>query len=182
MERALYKEGDYCIYIVRWCLMLPSTIFQLYRGSQFYWWPVFRLSPLLLQLIILLDDICIYTVRGRHGRDCMVVGFTTTYAISAYHHWCCEFKSRSGRGVQHYVIKFVSDVGQVGGFLYTTLCDQVCQWRGTGWWFSLYNIMWSSNQRKPPTHVTDKLDHIMLYRENHRPVPRHWQTWSHNVV
>jgi hypothetical protein len=23
-------------------------------------------------------------------RDRMVVGFTTTYAISAYHHWCCE--------------------------------------------------------------------------------------------
>jgi len=34
----------------------------------------------------------------------MVVGFTTTYAISAYHHWCCEFESQSGRGVQHYVI------------------------------------------------------------------------------
>jgi hypothetical protein len=31
--------------------------------------------------------------------------------------WCCEFESRSGRGVQHYVIKFVSDLGQVGGFL-----------------------------------------------------------------
>ena len=39
----------------------------------------------------------------------MVVGFTTTYAIGAYHHWCCEFEYRSGRGAQHYVIKFVSD-------------------------------------------------------------------------
>ena len=29
----------------------------------------------------------------------------------------CEFESRSGRGVQHYVIKFVSDLRQVGGFL-----------------------------------------------------------------
>jgi hypothetical protein len=28
-----------------------------------------------------------------------VVGFTTTYAISAYHHWCCEFASRPGRGI-----------------------------------------------------------------------------------
>ena len=28
-----------------------------------------------------------------------------------------EFESRSGRGVQHYVIKFVSDLRQVGGFL-----------------------------------------------------------------
>ena len=54
--------------------------------------------------------------RGRRDRDRMVVGFTTTYAISAYHHWC-EFESRSVRGVQHYVIKFVSDLRQVGGFL-----------------------------------------------------------------
>jgi hypothetical protein len=37
------------------------------------------------------------------------------YAISTYHHWCCEFESRSGGGVKHYVIKFVSDFRQVGG-------------------------------------------------------------------
>jgi hypothetical protein len=47
----------------------------------------------------------------------MVVRFTTTYAIGANHYWCCGFESRSGRGVQHYVIKFVSDLLQVGGFL-----------------------------------------------------------------
>jgi hypothetical protein len=41
----------------------------------------------------------------------MLVGFITTYAISAYHHWCCGFDSRSGRRVQHYVIKFVCGVG-----------------------------------------------------------------------
>ena len=52
-------------------------------------------------------------VRIRHGRDHMAFRFTTTYAISAYHHWCCEFQSRSGRGVQHYMIKFVSDLLQV---------------------------------------------------------------------
>ena len=57
--------------------------------------------------------------RGIHGRDCMEVGFTTTCtaAISAYNHWCCEFKSQSEWGVQHYEIKFVSDLRQVGGFL-----------------------------------------------------------------
>jgi len=47
----------------------------------------------------------------------MIVGFTTTYAISAYHHWCCELESRSGRGVQHYMITFVSHLRQIGGFL-----------------------------------------------------------------
>jgi len=48
---------------------------------------------------------CIFPIErgGRRGRDRMVVGFTTTNANNAYHHWCCEFESRSGRGVQHYV-------------------------------------------------------------------------------
>ena len=52
------------------------------------------------------------------GRDCMEVGLTT-YAIGAYHHWCCEFEPRSWRGVPN-----------------TTLCDEVCQWLATGLWFS----------------------------------------------
>jgi hypothetical protein len=55
-------------------------------------------------------------IRGRRVRDRMVVGFKTTYAIGAYHHWCCGFDSNPGQGVQHYVIKFVSDLRQVGGF------------------------------------------------------------------
>ena len=41
----------------------------------------------------------------------MVVGITTTCAISVYHYWCCEFEARS-------------------------LCDKVCQWHATGRWFS----------------------------------------------
>jgi hypothetical protein len=49
----------------------------------------------------------------------MVVWFTTTYAISTYHHQRCEFEPRSWWGV-----------------LYTTLCDKVCQWLTAGWWFS----------------------------------------------
>ena len=57
--------------------------------------------------------------NGHHGHVHMVVGFTTTNVISAYHHWSCEFESRSGAGysIQHYVIKFISDLRQVCGFL-----------------------------------------------------------------
>jgi hypothetical protein len=44
------------------------------------------------------------------GCDRMVVGFTTTCAISAYRHSSCEYEPRSWRGV-----------------LDTTLCDKVCQ-------------------------------------------------------
>ena len=61
----------------------------------------------------------IWIFRGQHGHDLMVVGFTTTCAISAYHHYCCEFEPRSGKvySIQHYVTKFVSYLQQVGGFL-----------------------------------------------------------------
>ena len=38
--------------------------------------------------------------------------------------------------IQHYMIKFVSDLQQVGGFLYTTLYDKVCQWFATSRLFS----------------------------------------------
>jgi hypothetical protein len=51
--------------------------------------------------------------KGRCGRDRLEVGFTTTYAISAYYHRYCEFESLSGQGVQHYVIKFVNYLRQV---------------------------------------------------------------------
>ena len=49
----------------------------------------------------------------------MVVGFTATYAISVYHHICCEFASHSGEVylIHHFVIKFVSDLLHVSGFL-----------------------------------------------------------------
>ena len=52
-------------------------------------------------------------------RDLMVVGFTTTFAISDYHHWSCEFEFLSGEvySIEHYLLKFVNDLRQVSGFL-----------------------------------------------------------------
>jgi hypothetical protein len=49
----------------------------------------------------------------------MVIGFTTTCAISAYHYKSFEFESSWWRGERD-----------------TTLCDKVCQWLATGLWFS----------------------------------------------
>ena len=72
----------------------------------------------------------------------MVVGFTTTYAISAYHHWCCEFKSRSGRGIQHYMIKFV-------------------RWHATGQWFSPGPPV-SSNNKNDCHDITEILLKVAL--------------------
>ena len=36
------------------------------------------------------------TIWDCRGRNCMVVGFTTTYAISVYHHYSCEFEFTHG--------------------------------------------------------------------------------------
>ena len=57
--------------------------------------------------------------RDCHGREHMIVGFTTTCAISAYHQYNCEFEPRSCKvySIQHYVIEFVSDLRQDDDFL-----------------------------------------------------------------
>jgi hypothetical protein len=50
---------------------------------------------------------------SRHGRDRMLVGFTTTYEIGAYHQLCwvrVPLSGGGGGGLQHYIIKFVSDL------------------------------------------------------------------------
>jgi hypothetical protein len=80
-----------------WCLTPLSTIFQLFRGGQFN---------------LLAED------TGYWRRIPEYPEKTTTYAIIAHHHQHCEVASRSGEvySIQHYVIKFVSDLRQVGGF------------------------------------------------------------------
>ena len=54
----------------------------------------------------------------RKGAVVVVIGFTATCAIGVYHHLSCEFQPRSWRVAldTHYVIKYVSDLQQVGGF------------------------------------------------------------------
>ena len=57
-----------------------------------------------------------WKIPGRWDR--MVVGFTTTCAIIAYHLYSCEFEPHSWWDA-----------------LDTALCDKVCQWLATGRWF-----------------------------------------------
>jgi hypothetical protein len=58
------------------------------------------------------------SILGKGGRDLMVVGFTTTCPVSVT---TKVVRSNPVHGkvysIQHYVIKFVSDLQQVGGFL-----------------------------------------------------------------
>jgi hypothetical protein len=67
---------------------------------------------------IYLCNQCLLQLRNCHGRDNVVVRFTTTYAVSANHH-SREFETPHGEvySIQHYVIKFISDLRQASGFL-----------------------------------------------------------------
>jgi len=38
------------------------------------------------------------------------------------------------------------------GVLDTTLCDKVCQWLATGWWFSPGTLVSSSNHTETDSH------------------------------
>jgi hypothetical protein len=91
-----------------------------------------------------------YKCRGRHDR--MVVGFTTTYAISAYHHWSFPFESCSWRGA-----------------LDTTLCDKVCQWLPTGWWFSPGTLV-SSTDKTDCHDIIEILLKLVFNTILHKPV------------
>ena len=72
--------------------------------------------------------------QGRRARDRMVVRFTATCAISAYHVLSCEFESCIWRVV-----------------LDTTLCDKVCQclWQVS----SFLRVFWFLPPIKPTATI-----------------------------
>ena len=87
------------IYIFYLCLGQAVLFFNL-SESNLDWWgqveqcliqsPVQRCTGLLWQAFFFRQSSC-------RRRDRMVVGFTTTYSISAYRHCRCEFESHSGK-------------------------------------------------------------------------------------
>jgi hypothetical protein len=71
--------------------MLFNTTFNnvSVSGSQLYWWRK-SLSYDQVGILLLLFGMTMLNIpRGCRGRDSMVFGFTTTYAIGVYHHKSC---------------------------------------------------------------------------------------------
>jgi hypothetical protein len=90
------KLNNLCMYVCLWCLTPLSTIFQLYSRCQFYWWR----KPEYLEKttdMLQVSDKLLYGVHPVMNRVNPANG--ELYLI-------------------HYVIKFVSDPQQVGGFLW----------------------------------------------------------------
>jgi hypothetical protein len=95
------------------------------------------------------------------GPDRMVVGFTTTCAISACHHWSCEFESRSWRGV-----------------FYTKLCDEVCQWLATGHRFFLDTPVFSTNKTDLTTTIFNwNIVESGVKHSNSNPIDNFVEIW-----
>jgi len=71
-------------------LGLRPWSFHLYNTEFVYDKGYFILNTTTFKFLVLENTFIFYLfhydLRGRHGCDRMVVGFTTTYAISAYHH------------------------------------------------------------------------------------------------
>jgi hypothetical protein len=113
-----------------------------------------------------IDTWSIY-IRGRNGRDRIIVGFTTpvfstTCAISVYHHLSCEFERHSWWGVHD-----------------TTLCDKVCQWLATGQWISP-GVPVSSTNKNDHHDITEILLKVVLNTLNHYNTV--WPTSSNLVL
>ena len=88
------------------------------------------------------------TPGGYHGRDCMVVRFTTTCALSAYRHLSCEYDPHGEVYlIQQYVIK-------------------VCQRLTTGCWFSPCTPV-SSTNKTDRHNITEILLKVALNTINH---------------
>ena len=79
----------------------------------------------------------------------MVVGFTTTCAITAYHHYNREFEPRSWRGV-----------------LDTSLYDIVCQWLLPGRWFISASTPISSTNKTDRHNIIEILMKLAFTTKN----------------
>ena len=106
--------------------MFVSSTYWYRIHIYIFTWPIPKKN--MWFLLILWTTLVFKAIWGCRGQDSMVVGFTTTYAVSAYHH-CCEFKPCSWWGVQD-----------------TPLCDKVCQ------------LLVFSDTRISSTNKTDRHD------------------------
>jgi hypothetical protein len=75
----MLQQINHMVLIIKACCQLNSFLFYAFVKKAFVIKNKCKFS-------YILHYNCFNLFRGRRGGDRMVVGFTTTYAISAYHH------------------------------------------------------------------------------------------------
>jgi hypothetical protein len=117
------------------------------------------------RLVLITGRVILLSSRGR---DRMVVGFSTTYEISAYHH-----------SVTLWVL---IQLGQ--GVFDTTVCDKVCQWLAAGRWFSpgipVSSTIKTDRHDKTEIVLTVVLNTITL--TPNRPHYRDTENWLCHII
>ena len=96
---------SFCTFSFGHCVVCSSSIYD-----SDYSFGIFKLFLIIIEGFVFILKVCpnLKSVSVRRSRDHMVVGFTTTYAISSYHHQHVV-SSNPNQAIQHYVIKFVRD-------------------------------------------------------------------------
>jgi len=128
---------------------------------------LFKIPVFMAQILYIYKLKHSFYLRGRRGRDQMVVGFTTlsvqsvpitTYVVSS--------NTVHGKvySIQHYMIKFVSDLRQVGGFLRVLWFPPPIK-LVTGRWFSLGTPV-SSTNKTDRYDITEMLLQVALNTRN----------------
>jgi hypothetical protein len=107
-NRTMYSTGSRTDTVLCWMLVIHTCTGRRGLSRLILWACLSILQP----------------IKSRGRRDRVVAGFTPTYAISAYHHKRFEFEPRSSEvySTQEYVIKFLSDLRSVCGFLRVLRC------------------------------------------------------------
>ena len=112
---------DFCITTMIGSLLYTTSVFMAQMLTREAYVPILGFSN---RSSIICDIVYFYfnisqgnILWGRRGRDLMVVGFTTTCCNQCLSSLAFEYRSGELYSIQHFVIKFVSDLQQVGGFL-----------------------------------------------------------------
>ena len=91
---------------------------------------------------------------------------------------CSELKSTSTCTVVTYIYSefWIVQPRWWRGVLHTTLCDKICQWLATGWWFSLGTLV-SSTYKTDCHDITEILLNVALNTITPYPPPHPKECW-----